>query len=150
MKKRVHINSITAFHDVKDQFSKRQTEVLEVIWNHYQKGISSFDIASQMSLHLNSITGRINELMHLQAIRVKDVEYVQGRPRNLYIVRFEGDPLNTFSRGLQDRVDDFVYDMNEDLEKWEIAPRLVSTDEMAKVIRRTLNDLAEKHKLRES
>ena len=148
MKKRVHINSITAFHELKDQFPRRQLEILEIIWNNPK--LSVYDISAFTTIPISSITARINELMHKQSIRVGAIEIVNGRPRNRYMVRFESDPLNTFSHGLQDRLDLFLSEMKEALKEEEERPRLINVAEAAKSIRKTLDNLVEKNKLSES
>lgn len=148
MKKRVHINSITAFHEMKDQFPRRQLEILEIIWN--KPNITVYEIELYTTIPISSITARINELMHKQSIRVGAVEIHRGRPRNQYRVRFDSDPLNTFSHGLQDRVDNFIREMNHSLDSVEEQPRLTSTVEMAKALRKKMDELIKRNKLNES
>ena len=133
---------------MKGQFPERQLEMLEIIWN--SGPLTANEMERYTHAPLSSITGRINELMHKQAIRVASVEIVNGRHRNQYKVRFESDPLNTFSRGLQDRVDLFIGELHDHADSLEDIPKLESTAEMGRKLRRVLDEMVKEYKLSES
>lgn len=60
-----HTNSIKAYHTLND-LGKRQRDVYEVI--HSKGLICNVDIAYELRLPINSITGRTNELVKLGLI----------------------------------------------------------------------------------
>lgn len=61
MKTKVRDTSIEAYNDIKPELNKRQAEVLGVI-RRYGK-ISNRGIARILSLEINQVTGRVNELV---------------------------------------------------------------------------------------
>ena len=102
MKSRVNFNSIEAFKEL--NLSPRQEEVYNAIKSTGQ--ITAKGVGYMLSLSINQITGRINELMHLNLIKiektVKDKTSKRSRV-NQYCVRKETDPLNIFDESWEDR-----------------------------------------------
>jgi predicted ArsR family transcriptional regulator len=114
MKTSMNINSIHAFNDIINELPKRRGAVLAIIYEYRDAGITSFNIAEILKLRINQVTGRINELMKMQLIRVKNVENFHGKSRNRYTLRLASDPLNVFPDDLQARVENFTVEMYSD------------------------------------
>lgn len=94
-------NSLEAFAEV--ELSKRQEEVFEIISSVGE--ISAKGIAFSMKVPINKVTGRINELMHKQRIKIvrtgKDV--AGGKNVNYYAVRQFEDHLNVFEKSWEEK-----------------------------------------------
>ena len=111
MKTRIDLNSIETYYSILDELPARRRAVLEVIYDYRAHGITSFDIAEILKVGVNHVTGRVNELMHQQAIRIKSLDKSHGKPRNLYTIRWAHDPFNVFPDDLQDRINFFMGDV---------------------------------------
>jgi len=102
MKTRVNQNSIEALRNVK--LSKRQKEVFATI--HSIGCVSAKGVAYSMNVPINFVTGRINELMHKQKIKIAKVgrdKLWKAKNVNYYSVRTPGDPLNIFGISWEER-----------------------------------------------
>ena len=106
-KTRISPNSIEAFKEL--NLSKRQTEVLDCIKK--TGSITAKGIAYFMHVEINKVTGRINELIHKQLIKikstVKDKSTANARV-NLYSIRKESDPLNVFEKSWEEKFNELT------------------------------------------
>lgn len=112
MKTRVNSNSIEAFKEL--NLSPRQEEVYQCIKSTGQ--ITAKGIGYMLSLSINKITGRINELMHKQLIKVEKIVKDKAKKRsrvNQYCIRKETDPLNIFDESWEDRYNSLYYWVRE-------------------------------------
>lgn len=114
MKTRMDPNSIESFKDIMNELPERRRAVLWVIYDYQSHGITSFNIAEILKLKINQVTGRINELMHMQLIRIHSKEISGGRSRNRYTIRLSSDPENVFDDDLQSRIGNFLIDIQND------------------------------------
>ncbi|MBD3180756.1 hypothetical protein GF312_00590 [Candidatus Poribacteria bacterium] len=122
MKTRVDINSLETYEQIRDQLPKKRKIVFELIWTYKDKGLTAFDIAAMLNVGVNHVTGRINELMHLQVIRKKGIDTTSKQPRAKYTIRFEGQPLNEFSKCLEDRIDEFWQEFDSIMNREKLRP----------------------------
>jgi len=93
---RIHENSIDAYNSIKPKLNEKQTLVYGVI-KKTTKGVTSVEVADSLGLTINQVTGRINELMHLQLIKIVGTR-ADRKKRNLYSIRLSSDPENEFKK----------------------------------------------------
>lgn len=102
MKTRISPNSLEAFEKV--NLSKRQQEVFDTI--EEIGSVTAKGIAYSMKVPINKVTGRINELMHKQIIKIDKVgRDVANRRQNVnyYAIRKESDPENIFEKTWEEK-----------------------------------------------
>jgi len=81
--------SLFAYDTIKHDLNRRQQQVYDAI--ERLEYATAKDVSKFLQLPINSITGRINELLYIkQSIKIDDVHFNQ----NIYSIRLESDPLN--------------------------------------------------------
>lgn len=89
MKTNVTETSLFAYETIKPELRKRQQEVFNAI--DRLEYATAKDVSKFLHLPINSITGRINELLYdKQMIKIDGFDFKQ----RIYSVRKEGEPLN--------------------------------------------------------
>jgi predicted ArsR family transcriptional regulator len=104
MKTRVQINSIETYYEILPTLPASRRRVLDTIFLYRPQGLTAPQIAEIMDKPINTVTARINELMHEQLIRVRSKVKVNGHPRSKYVIRYDTDPMNTFPVSNKDQV----------------------------------------------
>ena len=102
MKTRVQKTSLEAFETV--DLCKSQQIVFEVIKS--VGCITAKGIAFHLGLPINSITPRVNELLHLQVIKISKVAKDKSKAHsnvNYYSIRNRKDALNVFEKSWESK-----------------------------------------------
>lgn len=92
MKTRMADTSLSAYENNLAKLDGHKQEIYDCIVS--RPNISALGISRITGLKINVVTGRINDLVHLQLIKVTGKQ--QPRNVNTYSVRKPSDPLNTF------------------------------------------------------
>ena len=77
----MHSNSIIAYKDIMETIPPSRQQVMRVI--RKRKKITRQDIAEALGWQINSVTGRVTELLNLGLIYESGTKTVNKRPRAL-------------------------------------------------------------------
>ena len=101
MKTRINTNSLEAFKSL--NLSKRQGEVYAAIKSTGE--ITSKGLSYALTIPINQITPRVNELLHKQLIRVIGVvqDKANGKSVSKYAIREAHEPLNVFEQSWESK-----------------------------------------------
>ena len=95
----MHEHSLDSYYQSVEELGRKQKEVFAAIENH--PGSTASQLCDHTGFPINVVTGRINELMHLQLIKVSGE--ADERKANKYAVRKIGDDLNSFEKSWEQK-----------------------------------------------
>lgn len=80
----MHSNSVAAYRAIEDSLPQSRRRVFRVVWEHYP--LTRQDIAEQLGVPINQVTGRVKELLETGKIEeCGSVLSPTNRPRALLV-----------------------------------------------------------------
>jgi len=115
MKTRLDENSLNTYREILKELPKKRQMVLEV-FIELNRAISSFMVAQILNTSIHNVVGRINELRFVHQLIVKDgEETVNGKKRNLYRLRANGELPDGRKKTKLERITEIFDDMEINL-----------------------------------
>lgn len=99
MKTRMDEHSLDSYYQSIEELGRKQRVVFAAIEKHPDSTASQ--VCDYTGFPINVVTGRINELMHLQLIKISGE--ADERKANRYAIRKIGDKLNKFEKSWEQK-----------------------------------------------